>query len=199
MHDSLVNYLGNTRPRMLLALHEESAVAVAHGYAKITGKPMGLVLHSNVGLLHVLMAIFNAWCERVPMLLYGCNGPMDAAARRPWVDWMQYLVPPGGSGAPLHQVGQPAGVAGRDSGSDAARVDDRANDAMRTDVNVIFDSALQEQKLDKPLPVPDVALIWRRHPPIPLRTRCAKLPRCSAMQSAPCCSPDGAADGRSLE
>src|SRR4029077_9531675 len=55
LHDSLVNYLGNTGPQMLLALHEESAVALAHGYAKITGKPLGVVLHSNVGLLHASM------------------------------------------------------------------------------------------------------------------------------------------------
>jgi thiamine pyrophosphate-dependent acetolactate synthase large subunit-like protein len=81
LHDSLVNYLGNVRPAMLLALHEESAVAIAHGYAKVTGKPLGVVLHSNVGLLHASMAIFNAWCERVPMLIYGGNGPMDASSR----------------------------------------------------------------------------------------------------------------------
>jgi thiamine pyrophosphate-dependent acetolactate synthase large subunit-like protein len=60
LHDSLVNHLGNARPGMLLALHEESAVAIAHGYAKIGGKPLGVLLHSNVGLMHASMAIFNA-------------------------------------------------------------------------------------------------------------------------------------------
>ena len=40
LHDSLVNYLGNSAPQMLLCLHEESAVAIAHGYAKVTGKAM---------------------------------------------------------------------------------------------------------------------------------------------------------------
>ncbi|TMH33446.1 MAG: thiamine pyrophosphate-binding protein, partial [Betaproteobacteria bacterium] len=49
LHDSIVNYLGNERPQMLLCLHEESAVAIAHGYAKATGRMMGVVLHSNVG------------------------------------------------------------------------------------------------------------------------------------------------------
>src|SRR5689334_2927348 len=88
LHDSLVNYLGDARPSMLLALHEECAVAIAHGYAKVAEKPLGVVLHANVGLLHASMAIFNAWCERVPMLIYGGNGPMDAASRRPWVDWV---------------------------------------------------------------------------------------------------------------
>jgi thiamine pyrophosphate-dependent acetolactate synthase large subunit-like protein len=88
LHDSLVNHLGNARPAMLLALHEESAVAIAHGYARVTGRPMAVALHANVGLMHATMAIFNAWCDRVPMLLLGGVGPMDAVQRRPWVDWI---------------------------------------------------------------------------------------------------------------
>src|SRR3954471_10623525 len=73
-HDSLVNYLGNTKPQMLLCLHEESAVAIAHGYARASGKMMAVALHSNVGLMHGTMAIFNAWCDRVPMLILGATG-----------------------------------------------------------------------------------------------------------------------------
>lgn len=88
LHDSLVNFLGNKQPRLLLCIHEEHAVAMAHGYAKVTGKPMAVALHSNVGLMHATMAIFNAWCDRVPMLLIGAQGPMDAPRRRPWVDWI---------------------------------------------------------------------------------------------------------------
>src|ERR1700722_15691918 len=88
LHDSIVNYLGNTRPRMLLCLHEESAVALAHGYAKVTGRPLAVIAHANVGLMHVTMAIFNAWCDRVPMIILGANGPVDAQKRRPWIDWI---------------------------------------------------------------------------------------------------------------
>lgn len=88
LHDSIVNHLGNERPQMLLCLHEEHAVAVAHGYAKVTGRPMGVILHSNVGLMHGAMAIYNAWCDRVPMLVIGATGPFDAAERRPWIDWL---------------------------------------------------------------------------------------------------------------
>src|SRR4249920_4029678 len=88
IHDSLVNYLGNTRPRMLLCLHEESAVALAHGYAKVTGRPMAAFVHSNVGLMHATMAIFNAWCDRAPVLVLGATGPMDATRRRPWIEWI---------------------------------------------------------------------------------------------------------------
>src|ERR1700758_3598988 len=83
LHDSLVNYLGNRAPQMLLCLHEESAVALAHGWAKVTGRPMGAIVHSNVGLLHGSMAVFNAWMDRVPLLLFGATGPVDATKRRP--------------------------------------------------------------------------------------------------------------------
>jgi thiamine pyrophosphate-dependent acetolactate synthase large subunit-like protein len=88
LHDSLVNYLGNTQPQMLLCLHEESAVAIAHGYAKVTGRAMAVAVHSNVGLMHATMAIFNAWCDRMPMLVIGATGPVDAVKRRPWIDWI---------------------------------------------------------------------------------------------------------------
>ena len=87
-HDSLVNHLGNARPEMLLCLHEEHAVAIAHGYAKVMGRAMAVALHSNVGLLHGSMAIFNAWGDRAPMLILGATGPVDAAQRRPWIDWL---------------------------------------------------------------------------------------------------------------
>jgi thiamine pyrophosphate-dependent acetolactate synthase large subunit-like protein len=88
LHDSIVNYLGNTRPRMLLCLHEESAVALAHGYAKVTGRPLAVIAHANVGLMHATMAIFNAWCDRVPMIVLGATGAVDAVRRRPWIEWI---------------------------------------------------------------------------------------------------------------
>jgi len=88
LHDSIVNYLGNEGPQMLLCLHEEHAVALAHGYAKVTGKPMLAAVHSNVGLMHATMAVFNAWCDRIPLILLGATGPVDAAKRRPFIDWL---------------------------------------------------------------------------------------------------------------
>src|ERR1700741_4227702 len=83
LHDSLVNYLGNDRPELLLCLHEETAVAIAHGYARVTGRPLAVALHANVGLMHATMAIFNVWCDRIPMLMLGGVGPLDAMRRRP--------------------------------------------------------------------------------------------------------------------
>jgi benzoylformate decarboxylase len=54
-HDSIVNYLGNTNPQMVICLHEEHAVSIADGYGKVTEEPMAVALHSNVGLMHASM------------------------------------------------------------------------------------------------------------------------------------------------
>ncbi|MDA0239782.1 MAG: thiamine pyrophosphate-binding protein [Proteobacteria bacterium] len=88
LHDSIVNYLGNENPQMIVHLHEEHAVAMAQGYAKVTERPLIAILHSNVGLMHGTMAIFNAWCDRMPMVVIGATGPVDAAKRRPYIDWI---------------------------------------------------------------------------------------------------------------
>jgi benzoylformate decarboxylase len=87
-HDSIVNYLGNKNPQMVICLHEEHAVSIADGYGKVTEKPMAVALHSNVGLMHATMTIFNAWCDRTPMIIFGATGPVDAHKRRPWIDWI---------------------------------------------------------------------------------------------------------------
>lgn len=88
VHDSLVNYKGNTNPEILLCLHEEHCIALAHGYAKVVEKPMAAAVHANVGLMHATMAFYNAYCDRVPMVVLGATGPVDAAQRRPWIDWV---------------------------------------------------------------------------------------------------------------
>jgi acetolactate synthase-1/2/3 large subunit len=88
LHDSIVNYLGNQTPKMLLCLHEEHAVAIAHGWAQVTGEPLCAIVHANVGLMHATMAIFNAWCDRAPVVILGATGPVDAERRRPWIDWI---------------------------------------------------------------------------------------------------------------
>lgn len=86
LHDSLVNY-GADNPRMLLCQHEETAVQVAHGYAKATGRPMAVILHNLVGLLHAYLAVRYAYIDRAPILVIGATGPMDEARRRPHIDW----------------------------------------------------------------------------------------------------------------
>ena len=88
LHDSLVNYGGNHAPEIILCNHEEIAVALAHGYARAKGRPMAAAVHNVVGLQHASMAIYNAWADRLPVIVLGGTGPMDSANRRPWIDWV---------------------------------------------------------------------------------------------------------------
>jgi thiamine pyrophosphate-dependent acetolactate synthase large subunit-like protein len=155
LHDSIVNYLGNDRPQMLLCLHEESAVAIAHGYARAAGRMMGVVLHSNVGLMHGTMAIFNAWCDRVPMLILGATGPWDAAKRRPWIDWLHTASDQGALVRDYTKWdNQPASVpAAYEALLRAAQI---ANTAPRGPTYVNLDAALQESKIGTLPALPDV-------------------------------------------
>src|SRR6266446_1078317 len=155
LHDSIVNYLGNTRPQMLLCLHEESAVAIAHGYAKAAGRMMGAVVHSNVGLMHASMAIFNAWCDRMPMLVPGATGPWDAAKRRPWIDWIHTASDQGALVRDYTKWdNQPASVlAAYEAILRAVQI---ANTAPRGPTYINLDAALQEAKIGALPPLPDV-------------------------------------------
>jgi acetolactate synthase I/II/III large subunit len=84
LHESLINYGKNTKPEFLTCTHEESAVAMGHGYFKIAGKPLLTLCHGTVGLQHASMAIYNAWCDRVPVIVVGGND-LDASKRPPGV------------------------------------------------------------------------------------------------------------------
>jgi acetolactate synthase I/II/III large subunit len=85
-HESVINYGGNTRPELLTCCHEESSVAMGHGYAKVEGKPLAVCAHGTVGLQHASMAIYNAWCDRVPVYIILGN-QLDATLRRPGAEW----------------------------------------------------------------------------------------------------------------
>jgi thiamine pyrophosphate-dependent acetolactate synthase large subunit-like protein len=87
LQESIVNYGGNEQPEFLTCLHEESAVAMAHGYAKIEGTPLIVLAHGTVGLQHASMAVYNAWCDRVPVYLILGN-TLDAVMRYPGVEWV---------------------------------------------------------------------------------------------------------------
>ena len=87
LQESIVNYGKNSAPEFLTCTHEEASVAMAHGYAKIDGKPLINFVHGTVGLQHAAMAIYNAYCDRVPVYVVGGNGA-DATMRRPGVEWI---------------------------------------------------------------------------------------------------------------
>ncbi len=168
LHDSLVNYNRNESPALILCNHEEVAVALAHGYAKASGRPMAAVVHSNVGLMHATMSIFNAWVDRVPVFVLGATGPMDSTLRRPWIDWIHTA---NGQGQLVRDYtkleSQPASVAA------IPEAMLRAWRVMLTEpsgpVYVCLDAGQQEQRLDPsvPLELPDPGLFPVAPPPPP--------------------------------
>lgn len=180
-HDSIVNYLGNENPQMVICLHEEHAVSIADGYGKVTERPMAVALHANVGLLHATMPIFNAWCDRTPMIIFGATGPVDAHRRRPWIDWIHTAKD---QGAVIRDYtkwdDQPA--------SPQAAVESvlRAYQITRTPpygpVYICLDADLQERALTEKVAVPDAARF--APPPTPAVPREALLKARAALDKA---------------
>jgi thiamine pyrophosphate-dependent acetolactate synthase large subunit-like protein len=155
-HDSLVNYLGNQRPQMIMCLHEDHVVAIAHGYAKATDRPMGAVLHSNVGLMHGLMGLFNAFCDRVPMLVIGATGPIAPEKRRPWIDWIHTCKD---QAAMLRNYikwdDEPRSVEGVIEAF--LRGYQLTASAPQAPVYICLDAGLQEESITEDVTIPDVA------------------------------------------
>jgi thiamine pyrophosphate-dependent acetolactate synthase large subunit-like protein len=154
LHDSFVNYLGDEgTPKMLVCLHEEHTVAIAHGYARVTGKPMLAIVHANVGLMHATMAFFGAWCDRLPVLVLGANGPHDAMKRRPWIDWIHTSRDPAALVRPYTKWDDEPGSVEACLES-VTRAHQIATTAPCGPTFVVLDVAMQEEKLAAPLPMP---------------------------------------------
>jgi acetolactate synthase-1/2/3 large subunit len=165
LHDSLVNYGGNERPQMLLCNHEGTAVAIAQGYYKATGKMMAAIVHDTVGLQHATMAIFNAWCDRVPVLVLGATGPMAAERRVPWIHWIHTANLPGQLVRPFVKWDdQPCAIG--DVAESLLRAYRTALTAPTAPVYVCFDCELQERPLAEVPPFPAVER-YRPAPPVP--------------------------------
>jgi thiamine pyrophosphate-dependent acetolactate synthase large subunit-like protein len=154
VHDSFVNYLGNTRPEMIICNHEEIAVAIAHGYGRAAGKPMAAFVHDIVGLLHASMAMFNAWLGRDAVLVLGGTGPVDADHRRPWIDWIHTANVQGTAVRDFVKWDdQPASVAA--SVESLIRAYNLCASEPKGPVYVCFDTDVQEQKLHAPFEFAD--------------------------------------------
>jgi acetolactate synthase-1/2/3 large subunit len=153
LHDSLINYGGNNPP-MLLCQHEEIAVQIAHGYAKATfGKPMAVILHNLVGLLHATMAIYYAYIDRAPMVIMGATGPMDESKRRPHIDWTHTALVQGEAIRNYIKWDyQPTSIEGVPESF--ARAYSVATTEPHGPVYLCFDAALQEEPLTKEIAVP---------------------------------------------
>jgi len=152
LHDSIVNYGGN-RPVMMLCQHEETAVQIAHGYAKASGKPMVAILHNLVGLLHANMAIYYAYADRAPVFIIGATGPMDETKRRPRIDWIHTALVQGEAVRAYTKWDYQPTVIGGVPESFA-----RAYSVMMTEprgpIYMCYDAWLQEQPLEQDVPLP---------------------------------------------
>jgi len=157
LHDSLVNYGGN-EPPMMLCPHEEIAVQIAHGYAKASGRPMAVILHDLVGLLHACMAIYYAYIDRVPIFIIGATGPMDESKRRPHIDWTHSALVQGNAIRDYVKWDyQPTSIEG------VPESFARAYSIMTTEpqgpVYMCYDAALQEEPLAHDVPLPPAAAV----------------------------------------
>jgi len=165
IHDSLVNYHGNHNPEIVLCCHEEIAVSMAHGYAKAAGKPMAAIVHNVVGLQHASMAIYNAWCDKAPILVLGGTGPMNASSRRPWIDWIHTALVQGNlvrdfvkwDDQPIGEEAFPASI---------LRGYRTAVTEPKGPVYLCFDVTDQEAVLEREIPIPNPA---RFRPAAPLQ------------------------------
>jgi len=155
-HDSMVNFEPGKGPEMIMCTHEEIAVAIANGYARATGEIMATGLHNVVGLQHASMAIFNAWCDRTPILNLGGGGPQDTTQRRS-TDWVHTALVQGLAVRDYVKFDdQPTTVDGvAESFLKAYRF---AMTEPKGPVYICLDSDVQEAKIDKPMVVPHAQL-----------------------------------------
>ena len=165
LHDSLVNY-GDNNPPMLLCQHEEIAVQIAHGYAKASGKPMAVILHDVVGLLHAAMAIYYAYLDRVPIFIMGATGPMDEGKRRPHIDWTHTALVQGNAVRDYVKWDyQPSAIEG------VPESFARAYSVMTTEpqgpVYMCYDAMLQEEPLTADVAMPAKGIAATPSPSMP--------------------------------
>jgi acetolactate synthase-1/2/3 large subunit len=165
LHDSLVNY-GNNEPPMMLCNHEEIAVQIAHGYAKATGRPLAVILHDLVGLLHACMAIYYAHLDRVPIFIIGATGPMDESKRRPHIDWTHSALVQGNAVRDYVKWDyQPTSIDG------VPESFARAYSIMMTEpkgpVYMCYDAAMQEAPKTHDVPLPPASAVAAPSPMAP--------------------------------
>ena len=179
LHDSIVNYGGNT-PEMILCTHEEIAVSIAHGYAKATGKPMAAIVHDVVGLLHAAMTIYYAFIDRVPLILIGATGPLDRQKRRPHIDWIHSALVQGNAIRDyVKWDDQPATIA--DFPASFARAYRTAVTEPAGPVYLCYDAGLQEDELAAPV---DVAAFVNAALPAPVQADPRALERAAEWLAA---------------
>jgi acetolactate synthase-1/2/3 large subunit len=164
LHDSLVNYAGDEM-QMIECPHEKIAVALAHGYAKASGKPMGVILHDLVGLLQGTMGVYYAYIDRAPVLILGGSGPADQSRRRPYIDWIHSANVQGQAVREFTKWDhEPRSI---ESVPDVlARAYRVATTGPQGPTYVALDAGLQEDKLEEPVSVDHVAALATAPSPV---------------------------------
>jgi acetolactate synthase I/II/III large subunit len=177
IHDSIVNYGGNYKPEVIFCNHEEISVAVAHGYAKATGKPMIAIVHNMVGLQHASMAIFNAYIDRVPIMVLGGTGPMNTKRRRPRIDWIHTALVQGNQVRDyVKWDDQPYSLADvPDSFIRGYRI---ATTEPMAPIYINYDADIQEDSITSPVELPDMS---RFAPPAPVQANPEALRRAAQL------------------
>ncbi|WP_291414165.1 thiamine pyrophosphate-binding protein [Actinophytocola sp.] len=155
IHDSIVNYGANS-PRMIQCTHEKIAVGIAHGYAKVTGEPIGCIVHDTVGLMHATLGVYYAYVDRVPVMLFGGAGPMAYERRRPSIDWLHVTNVQGNLVRDYTKWDdQPASIGSvHESVARGYRI---AVSEPQGPVYLAFDAAVQEDPLEADVEPPAVA------------------------------------------
>jgi thiamine pyrophosphate-dependent acetolactate synthase large subunit-like protein len=122
----------------------------------VTGYAMAAAVHDNVALLQATMAMFNAWCHRLPVVVLGATGPVDAAKRRPWIDWIHTARDQGALVRGYTKWDdQPASPAAAQES--VLRACWLANTAPMGPTYVNLDAGMQEAELSQPVPPPNAA------------------------------------------
>lgn len=154
LQDSLVNYNGNVKPKVILGLHEDVVTSMAQGYATASGGPALCILHNLVGLMHGVMGIFNTYCAGMPVMILGGSGPSDINLRGP-VDYLHSASTQGEMVRPIVKWEDEATTVGGVVAS-VMRGYKISNTSPKGPVYIAFDSGLQEQALEQPIQLPDV-------------------------------------------
>ncbi|HEY4135420.1 MAG TPA: thiamine pyrophosphate-binding protein, partial [Alphaproteobacteria bacterium] len=165
LHDSLVNYNANRQPQTILCNHEDIAVAMGHGYANATGRASLVALHDLVGLMHGVMGVYDAYAAHAPVVIIGGSGPADPALRRS-TDYIHSANTQGELVRPFVKWDDEA-VTAQGVLDSVVRAHKIATTGPRGPVYVAIDAGLQEQKVSKPLELPDVTLSYNQAPPPP--------------------------------
>ena len=152
IEESIVNWNDN-EPEVITTPNESLSVSIAHGYAKATGRPGFCVLHNVVGTMNAAMAIYNAYIDRVPIVMLSGTGPMRKEHRRPWIDWIHTANVQGNivreyvkwDDQPHHLDGLAESF---------VRAHEISNTRPKGPTYLTIDHALQEDPVQEPYPIP---------------------------------------------